>query len=187
MSSRHQTGNHGLTKLRPLAYSGPTLLYRYFLMKTTTTLLTCLGLLIATSPANAAKFYKWTDAEGATHYSADPPPDSVKASEVRVKTKSSYEGEPAAPATPQKDATAPAATKDGKADAGKGEEKKAENGSAPGRYAEKCTKLKADLQTLQESPRVKVTDAKGESRTLSEEEKVTQIDETQRQIKAFCE
>lgn len=36
------------------------------------------------SSAGAATFYKWTDAQGRTHFSSEPPPQNVKAERVQV-------------------------------------------------------------------------------------------------------
>lgn len=63
-------------------------------MKRTLCLLSLVAPLLAAAPAEAAKFYKWTDAQGVTHYSADPPPASAnKASEVRVRSRQSEEAD----------------------------------------------------------------------------------------------
>lgn len=154
-------------------------------MKTTTTLVAFLGMMLAATAADAAKFYKWTDAEGVTHYSADPPPESVEASQVKVRTRQSYDSEP----EPGQSNASTVATKPARQDdktAKKESEKKAEAAS-PERYAEKCKTLRADLQTIQEHARIRVKDEKGETRVLSDEEKSAQQDDIQRQIKAFCE
>jgi type IV secretory pathway VirB10-like protein len=166
-------------------------------MKTITPLLACLALLVATAPAHAgSKFYKWTDEQGVTHYTAEPPPSSAKGtSEVKVRSRYMSEDE-AAKATPAAAAGSAAAPgKDDKA-AGKGKDKEkpkekekakdAKEGSE--RYAERCKKLQSDLQTMQEHARIRVSDGSGgEARVLSEEEKNAKQDEVQRQIKAFCE
>lgn len=159
-------------------------------MKTTVSLVACLGLmLVAPSALAAAKFYKWTDAQGVTHYSADPPPESARnTSQIKVPTRlpgdREAEGEtPKASAkADKKDASGKETKKDDKS---AGEKPEAAGG--PERYAEKCKKLRGDLQTMQEHARIKVTDEKGETRVLSEEEKNTQVDDIQRQVKAYCE
>ena len=57
-------------------------------MKITTALAVLLGGLSLSTGAAADQFYKWTDAQGVTHYSADPPPKSATStSEVKVSTK----------------------------------------------------------------------------------------------------
>lgn len=157
--------------------------------------LALLALALGASTAEAAKFYKWTDADGVTHYSADPPADASKASEVRVKNRSSAAapaGGDAAPAsgTGAADADAGAGGMDKKERAGK--DKKDEpakaTGKEPAQYAEKCKQLRQDLQTIQEHERIKTRDvASGEVRVLTEDERNSRLDDTQRQIKAYCE
>jgi hypothetical protein len=162
-------------------------------MKTTTSLLSCLalgGLLLAAAPADAAaKFYKWTDEQGATHYSEDPPPSTVKgASEVKVRTRLPYSSEEKAAAPQAGKETASAKKDDKKDDKSKGKKEEAPKAPpAPEQYAEKCKKLNSDLQTMQEHERVKVTDASGEPRVLTSDEKSARQDSIQREIKAFCQ
>lgn len=165
-------------------------------MKTIPSLLTCLAIAVASLPAHAAsKFYKWTDEQGVTHYTIDPPPATAKAAgEVKVRAQHTPVDEaPAAAATGKAGAGGGAPGKDDKAK-GKDKEKEKDKDAAkkdpkPGdeRYAERCQKLRADLQTIQEHARVRVSDGEGEARTLSDEEKTAKQDEIQRQIKAFCE
>ena len=161
-------------------------------MKITTALAVLLGGLSLSTGAAADQFYKWTDAQGVTHYSADPPPKSATStSEVKVSTKvPSGSGEAASALEKQRaDArkTADKATakdKDAKPDpAGKADAGKA----PPAQYAEKCKTLQANLQAMQEHGRVKMANDKGEVSILSDEEKQKQMDDTQRQIKAFCQ
>lgn len=153
----------------------------------------CLALLtlaLAASTAEAAKFYKWTDADGVTHYSADPPAEGAgKASEIRVKSR--HAADTPAAATPAAGA-APGAAASGqdKADAGKDKKKEEApkaTGKEPAQYAEKCKQLRQDLQTIQDHERIKTRDANGEVKVLSDDEKNARLDATQREIKAYCE
>lgn len=152
-------------------------------MKKLTTL-ALLGALLA-APAMAAQFYKWTDENGVTHYSETPPPDSVKSSTaIKVPSRQPSGAETAAQnlqkqreaaikaldEAGKKGATAPAAGKDNKE-----------------QYAERCKQLKANLAVMESSGRVSEKDDKGEKRILTEEEKAKRIEDTRRQIKAFCE
>lgn len=161
-------------------------------MKIKTSLLTFCCLLMTATAAEAAKFYKWTDAEGVTHYSADPPPDSAgETKEIKIHSRQ-FEDDEADSAVTAKDKKATSDTADKAADktAGKDDEKKSKDGSsakAPERYAEKCKGLKSDLDVLQTYARVKAKDPNGETHVLTEDEKNAQMEDTQRQIKAFCE
>lgn len=155
-------------------------------MRTSASLAAFLGTLLLATSAQAAQFYKWTDEQGVTHYSADPPPKSVgNASEVKVKTRLPADSEAATSnlekqradskkadkAAPKKDDAAPAAA----------------TKPSQERYAEKCKNLQSDLKTMEEHARISVTDDKGEVRSLTEEEKQQRVDDTKRQVKAFCE
>lgn len=156
-------------------------------MKTTTVLSIFLGLLLASTTVSAAqKFFKWTDEKGVTHYSEAPPEDpKTKTSAVKVQTKlpsgslSKSEDKKDNEKKPSK--SSEAATKSDIKTPATATEKTAD------KYAEKCKKLNANLKSMQEHPRVRVTNDKGESRILSQEEKDSQTDDIQREIKAFCQ
>lgn len=168
-------------------------------MKKTIGLAAAIALALSATPALAAKFYKWTDANGVTHYSADPPPAEAKtkASEVRVKSRRSAEepvaegGSPGQNGTPvaAPGGTAPAKGKEaGKSrDEAGDKEKDKKPAAASDRYAEKCKQLRSNLQAMEEHGRVKEADDKGNVRVLTDEEKQERLDATQRQIKAFCQ
>ncbi|MES2917330.1 MAG: DUF4124 domain-containing protein [Pseudomonadota bacterium] len=158
-------------------------------MKKTIALASLLALALGIPAAEAAKFYKWTDEKGVTHYTIDPPPAGARSSEVRIKTRSySNAEEPGAaaakgtPATGQK--AAPGKAAGVKAEAAK-EQKPVPKG--PEQYAEKCKNLRSNLQAMQEHAQVRVQDAGGEARVLTDDEKNSRLDATQREIKAFCE
>lgn len=167
-------------------------------MKKTIGLAAAIALAFSATPALAAKFYKWVDANGVTHYTAEPPPADAKAKagQVRVSGPRATETEePAADgtagaATPAPGAAAapsrPADAAKAKGEAGdKEKDKKPAAGNE--RYAEKCKRLRSDLQAMEEHARVKESDDKGNVRVLTDEEKNERMDATQRQIKAFCE
>lgn len=167
-------------------------------MTITKTLAAFSATLLLSSTVVAAQFYKWTDDQGATHYSEEPPPASVgKASEVKVRTKLPSGSRAAAEAQAAAAATVTGKAKGGdKADTagtpGKKNEKPADTVPAsdtktPEQYAEKCKTLRANLEAMQAHGRVRETAADGSVRSLSDEEKQKRMDETQRQIKGFCE
>lgn len=153
-------------------------------MKKLTTL-ALLGALLA-APAMAAQFYKWTDENGVTHYSETPPPDSVKSSTaIKVPSRQPSGAETAAQnLQKQREAAIKALDEAGKkgtaATPGAAKDNKEQ-------YAERCKQLKANLAVMESSGRVSEKDDKGEKRILTEEEKAKRIEDTRRQIKAFCE
>lgn len=139
-----------------------------------------LPLLIAVSlalPAAAAAdtLYKWTDAEGITHYSDSPPPQGsdVEAREIRV--------DPAPPpiaAAP--DAAAP--------DAAPGTAPESEPGAEPVPTAsENCTRVRANVETLERSEVVRMDlDGDGTTETLTDEQREQQLEIAQRQVEVYC-
>lgn len=140
------------------------------------------GALLA-APVMAAQFYKWTDEQGVTHYSESPPPETAKgATEVKVQTRTPS-GSEAAVENLQKQREA--ATKS-LTDAEKKKTPASPVKTDKSEYAERCKKLQANLATLENSGRVSEPDDKGEKRYLTDEEKNKRMDDTRRQIKAYC-
>lgn len=149
------------------------------------TIAALLGALLAT-PALAGQFYKWTDEQGVTHYTQDPPPSTAKGTaEVKVQTRAPSGTEAAIQnLQKQREAATKAMTE--------GQKDKEQASTAPAKadkaqYADRCKKLKANLETMESHGRVTELDEKGEKRVLPEEEKAKRIDDTKRQIKAFCD
>lgn len=140
------------------------------------------GALLA-APVMAAQFYKWSDEQGVTHYSESPPPETAKgATEVKVQTRTPS-GSEAAVENLQKQREA--ATKS-LTDAEKKKTSASPVKTDKSEYAERCKKLQANLATLENSGRVSEPDDKGEKRYLTDEEKNKRMDDTRRQIKAYC-
>ncbi len=139
------------------------------------------GLLLALgSGAMAAQIYKWQDAQGATHFGAQPP--QGQAAEALNTTTA-----PARPAANQ------ANGQDG-ADDRSGESKQrqidrqvkqqvAEQEKTREQY---CTTLRTNLAQLQNNPRVRVEEA-GDVRRLNEEERQARIGETKQKIADTCD
>lgn len=147
-----------------------------------------LALALGASTAEAAKFYKWTDDQGATHYTVERPPAGAKAIEVHVKTSSVTDAEEPQPAAAAKAKAAPAKPKVDDKGKTKGKDEKAETSpKGPEQYAEKCKGLRENLKAMEEHARVKETTDSGEVRVLTDEEKNARMDETKREIKGFCE
>lgn len=149
------------------------------------TLFALLGALV-TGHATAAQFYKWTDENGVTHYSEAPPPETVKNStEVKVPSRQPSGTEAAAQnLQKQREAALKALDEAGKKKpqtppaAAKGDKEK---------NAERCKQLQGNLAVMENSGRVSEKDDKGEKRYLTEEEKSKRLEDTRRQIKAYCE
>lgn len=128
------------------------------------------GLVISHPALSSGKVYTWTDAQGGVHYGERPPKDT-KAKLVRTRTGHSDPAPEAAPAATPQDSAAqqPQPTV--------GVEKN----------ADQCASARQNLTTLKGYARVKIADANGETRYLSEEEKQQKMDETQKVIDQVCE
>ncbi|WP_413792652.1 MULTISPECIES: DUF4124 domain-containing protein [unclassified Pseudomonas] len=132
------------------------------------------SLLVGLSPISmAGQVYKWVDAQGVTHFGAQPP-DGAEATTV-IKS---------APPAPK-----PTAPPSG----GVIGDQKAIDEQVRKQVAEQEAQLKAfceqartNLAQLQNNPRVR-EDVEGEMRRLTEEERRQRIDETRQQIEEHCQ
>lgn len=131
-----------------------------------------LALLAAALPAAAAQtLYKWTDADGVVHYSATPPPDGARASEVKLR------GEPAA-----RDSDTAAARTDADADADATDTAAADGDAARQRN---CAIARANIATLKASDEVRLGDAA--SAPLTPEQRATELARMEKLADALCD
>lgn len=137
---------------------------------------TLLAILVSVS-ANLALaadnvLYKWKDAEGNTKY-GDRPPKGIPYE--RIKVRASKSGNAAVPITQKLDAP-----KQDNSDVEK------ELSKAQQQMVEACRIAKANLQTLNNSRKIRVPAEDGGSRLLSDDEREEKKKETQEQIDNFC-
>jgi len=132
------------------------------------------GLLIGLSPmCMAGQVYKWVDAQGVTHFDAQPP----QGAEATTVIKSA-----SPPAKPQ-------ALPSGKAI---GDQKaidqqvKKQVAEQEAQLKEFCEQARTNLAQLQNNPRVR-EDVEGEMRRLTDEQRRQRIDETRKQIEEHCQ
>ena len=134
-----------------------------------------LSLLLLLSPlAIAAPIYKWVDANGVTHFDAQPPADQ-KATEV-----GSSKANSASSSTVDDDAsdTGPdQATIDRKV--------KLEIAGQEAKIKEYCETARTNVAQLKNNPRVRM-EINGENRRLTDEERKGKITEIEEQIKEQC-
>ena len=138
-------------------------------------------LLVAFSNATlAAKFYRWKDADGVTHYTVEPPPDGIQAEEVRTFNTSSSDQPDALRRLEQQRESA--------AESREQREKKERAKENPDEEAkDRCQGHRDNLKVLQNEAVVRSKDPEtGEFRTLSDEEKSQALAETQEALKR-CE
>jgi len=134
------------------------------------------GLLLAMSGSvTAGQIYKWVDAQGVTHFGAQPP--------------SGQAAETLSTATPPpKPASAPAAPEQAEAPEQEEIDRQVRQQVAEqeAKRREYCTSLRTNLAQLQNNPRVRV-DEGGEVRRLNEEERQARIEEARQKLKENCE
>ena len=128
-----------------------------------------------------ATVYKWKDEKGVTHYTENPPPDSVKKVEtLQVKSRASSD------ATSSIDQL----NKDrDRSEQSQSEKKTVDEGKSEARnekYKEKCDRLKKDQGLINSGATIRLKEGDNE-RVLSEQEKQDRLDQTQRELKAYCE
>lgn len=132
------------------------------------------SLLIGISPVcMAAQIYKWVDAQGVTHFDAQPP-QGQEATTVVTPSPS-----PDKPATPPRNN----AIGDQKA-IDKSVKKQVAEQQA--RLKEFCEQARTNLAQLQNNPRIR-EDVDGEMRRLTDEQRQERISESQRQIAENCQ
>lgn len=135
-------------------------------------------LLALSSPSMASQIYKWVDANGTTHYGAQPPQDRPA---TNVNTLVAPPRPVAAPA-----AQAPA---EGVVDAEQeaiNAKVKAEVAAQAEQLAENCKIYRNNLAQMQNNPRVRI-EVDGEVRRLTEEERQTRMAEAEKIIKENCQ
>jgi hypothetical protein len=153
-------------------------------MKITTALAAFLGTLLLASPV-MADIYKWKDARGVTNYSAEPPANATDVVRVKVSGKMPSDSEAAVQnLEKQREDTKKAQEKEAKKPATPAS---TADKKTPEKYTERCKQYQDNMKTMQEHAQIRVTENNGEVRTLTDEEKQAKMDETQRQMKAFCE
>ncbi|TLX62919.1 DUF4124 domain-containing protein [Stutzerimonas nosocomialis] len=134
------------------------------------------GLVLAlSSGAMAGQVYKWVDAQGITHFSAQPP-QGAPAEVVSTHVAPPRASEPSLP-TP-----APTSTPDQAALDRQVRQQVAAEDAERARY---CTNMRTNLAQLKNNPRVRVEDG-GEMRRLTEEERQARISETTKTISENC-
>jgi hypothetical protein len=136
-------------------------------------LATALTLAVGTATGQAAQIYKWVDAQGVTHFDAQPPAgQSVQEIDIQK------------PVTPP--STAPAARPDAdqeqQAIDTKVKKKVAADAAKRKAY---CDRQRTNLAQLQNNPRVR-EEVNGEYRRFTEEERQARIAEVKRSIDDTC-
>ena len=135
------------------------------------------GLMLALcGNAMAAQVYKWVDAQGVTHFGAQPP-QGQQVETVNTVFSPGKSATPPAPAVQEIDAEPDQRTIDRKV-----KQQVAAQEAERKRY---CETLRTNLAQLQNNPRVRVEE-NGETRRVTEEERQARISETRDKIAENC-
>ncbi len=142
-------------------------------------------LLALSSFAMAAPIYKWVDAEGVTHFGAQPP-EGANASAVNTSTaqpKATSNFPPPVVATPALTIQQKPADPEQKAVDEKVRQEVAQEEAERKQF---CEETRNNLAQLKNNPRVRVDDGKGDVRRLAEEERQERIATSEKNIRENC-
>lgn len=138
-------------------------------------------MLALSAPAMAAQVYKWVDAQGVTHFGAQPP-EGAKASSVN--TSVAPPPSPSGfPLPPKPAPAAPAIDEKQKAADEKVKQQVAQQEAERMKY---CDTLRTNLAQLKNNPRVRIADDNGEIRRIPEEERQQRITQTEQDLQKNC-
>ena len=134
-------------------------------------------------------FYKWVDDKGVTHYSQSTPENMTKdrkVETVNVHTHIPVDSDAAIANLAKQRSDAQKARDD--AAAGKSKDKQTEEASAKQKELNKanCVQWKQELELLNGCAKINEMDDKGNTKTLSDDEKKKRLEQTQKNIKQFC-
>ena len=133
------------------------------------------------STAIAAKYYKWVDEDGVTHYSAQPPA-AGQGEVIKVKSGASSDKESAMKRLEERRAKLEQ-DKLSEAEREAQEEAKRQNQKA---MEEQCEQYRKNLTVMTQNPRVKLIGADGEARMLPEEERQQRMEKARKFIEENC-
>jgi len=131
-----------------------------------------LALAVGSAAAQAAQIYKWVDAQGVTHFDAQPP---VGQSSQELETPKAVTPPPTAPA--RTDASQEQQTVDAKV--------RKQVAAQEAKRKEYCETQRTNLALLQNNPRVR-QEVNGEYRRFTEEERQARIVEIKKSIDDTC-
>lgn len=135
----------------------------------------------APAPADA-RIYKWTDADGNTVYSQQPPPSGVKAEQVDEAPPPSEDPEAAMESLRER----ADAFDERREDRQKSDEEREAAAEREKRQKEVCEQLRENLRVLQTNNQVREQGEDGEYKMLPEEQRQARIESTRERIENEC-
>ncbi|MGV8917780.1 MAG: DUF4124 domain-containing protein [Pseudomonas sp.] len=129
--------------------------------------------------SQAAQIYKWVDAQGQTHFDAQPPPDQ-QAQQINIKQSPTPPPPAALPPTP-----APGGVGHAEQTAIDAKVKK-QAAIQEAKRANYCEEIRTNLSQLRNTPRIHA-EVDGKMKRLTEEERQTRIAEAEKGIADNCQ
>ncbi|SDI11179.1 protein of unknown function [Pseudomonas benzenivorans] len=139
-------------------------------------ILTSSLLLALSAPVAASQVYKWVDAQGVTHFGAQPP-QGQQATSINTAAPPSKPAEPNAAATFDNEADSEQEAIDRKV--------KQQVATQEAERKKYCESVRTNLAQLENNPRVRI-EVDGEVRRLNEEERQQRIGEAKKAIADNC-
>lgn len=138
----------------------------------------------STGSSLAAKYYKWVDENGVTHYSAQPPA-AGEGEVIKVKSGASSDKDQAMKRLEERRSRLEqdAATRNNPEADAQAAADKANKEAAK----QQCEQYRKNLKVMTENSRVKEMGADGEARMLPEEERQERIRKAQEFVKEYCQ
>jgi Domain of unknown function (DUF4124) len=145
-----------------------------------TTKINIILIMLIVSPVSVAEMYKWVDENGETHYSQNPPVEDVQVETIAPP-----------PRVNSEDANQSLSKTKEKADSLREErltakENKEKEKMEAQQLKEQCQQLKQRLTSLQVRPRANKKDENGNLVRMTEEERQSDIEKTEKDIKDKC-
>lgn len=141
------------------------------------------SLLLAMAPAvMAAQVYKWVDAQGITHFGAQPP-EGANAATVNTNTAQPKASSNFPPPAATKPTLPPSEDEKQKA---ADEKVRQEVAQQEAERAKQCEQERTNLAQLKNNPRVRVEDGNGEVRRITEEERQARIASSEKNLRENC-
>jgi hypothetical protein len=141
-----------------------------------------LVLLAAGATASAAQVYSWTDANGTKHFSDSPPPPSISAQKIKVRSQLTTDAgvQPATDVTPAPEAKPPEAAPGATASA-------KPLVDSPENRAKQCSLAKSNLALLQSQFQVSAPPGDdGKTAVLDDAGRKQAVDKAQDQVSFYC-
>lgn len=154
------------------------------------TLLPVIALLcFASAPSLGDEVYKWVDKNGGVHY-GEFPPNNKKSKTVDVPStpQPAADDEQEAPSPATAESTPPAENKKDKflEERAKVKEDKEAQEKKKKEFERACNEARSNMEVLQDGSRIRVVDANGKAKFLTDEEKAQRLESEKKNAAKYC-